>query len=400
MHIDMHYAGTYAMARLAGISEELAAKIATSAQFVDDAAEDFAVIIEDEGEMFTSEVSTRYSDPRGFLDSEKFMDTAQSLPYMVSYIDQLNIWVPFHFFPGGNGSELTEKLVCTPNSKLANEMFEMHIKTASEKRESWGPYLVGIAAHVYADTFAHYGFSGVSSRRNLVDALSIKTIDDIKGDKERQQEVKDTQESWGGYLALNIKDAVWNALANVAAEKATKVDGGSMGHAGVGKMPDIPYLTFSFDYERDDMLSDDALQFSKERKNLDKYLEACECLHRFFSKFVKDSGIEPDASSFREFNSEVKDQVRNILELKQDEAKIRKDRWTKMAKEFWGITIPAYKGEGWGQDFAGLKTKAAILSSNAYNFYLAAAWHKRMCLNELFPKCGIEIDCRQFRQLL
>ena len=33
--------------------------------------------------------------------------------------------------------------------------------------------LIGLAAHVYADTFSHSGFSGVSSRRNKVDASSI-----------------------------------------------------------------------------------------------------------------------------------------------------------------------------------------------------------------------------------
>lgn len=33
--------------------------------------------------------------------------------------------------------------------------------------------LIGLAAHVYADTFSHFGFSGVSSMRNKVDAGSI-----------------------------------------------------------------------------------------------------------------------------------------------------------------------------------------------------------------------------------
>ena len=33
--------------------------------------------------------------------------------------------------------------------------------------------LIGLIAHVYADTFSHAGFSGVSSRRNKVDAASL-----------------------------------------------------------------------------------------------------------------------------------------------------------------------------------------------------------------------------------
>ena len=35
-------------------------------------------------------------------------------------------------------------------------------------------YRLGITAHVYADTFALYGFSGIGFRRNKVDNASIE----------------------------------------------------------------------------------------------------------------------------------------------------------------------------------------------------------------------------------
>ena len=38
MQIDMHYYGTYAMARAAGLNRETARTVATSSQFVDDNA--------------------------------------------------------------------------------------------------------------------------------------------------------------------------------------------------------------------------------------------------------------------------------------------------------------------------------------------------------------------------
>ena len=170
MHKDMHYAGTYALAKLAGLSDDIALKIGASAQFVDDSADDTAIMDEKTGELFASEVTTRYADPKKYIGQRAFL---------LNHIDQLAIWVPFHFLPGGKGDTLTQKLVCRPDSEIAQAMIASHLeKTMSLKKDGgeWGPYLIGVAAHVYADTFAHYGFSGVSSRRNLVDAASIREV--------------------------------------------------------------------------------------------------------------------------------------------------------------------------------------------------------------------------------
>ncbi|MFN2353100.1 MAG: DUF6765 family protein [Desulfopila sp.] len=91
------------------------------------------------------------------LDSEATAHHAFNIKN-IDLEDQRKIWVPFHFLPGNEGSSYTERLLCRKGSRFAQEMLE-YVLTLSHKHYS--PVLVGIAAHVYADTFAHYGFSGI-----------------------------------------------------------------------------------------------------------------------------------------------------------------------------------------------------------------------------------------------
>ena len=85
------------------------------------------------------------------------------------------------FFPAGKGDSLSEKLVCQKDSELAQEMVANHIRHAVANMDGSGLQLIGIMAHVYADTFSHYGFSGVSSRQNEVEGDSFQL--DVKDKK-------------------------------------------------------------------------------------------------------------------------------------------------------------------------------------------------------------------------
>jgi hypothetical protein len=79
--------------------------------------------------------------------------------------EQRKIWVPFHFLPGNERESFTERLICRMNSKITTETVAFNLPLSNQ------PYalpLLGITAHVYAATFAHYGFSGISSRRNKI----------------------------------------------------------------------------------------------------------------------------------------------------------------------------------------------------------------------------------------
>lgn len=148
MQKDMHYYGTYVMARAAGIKPEIAQVIASAAQFVDDNAAKKSVEFKDGGAVH-SRATAHHAVHIKNIDRE----------------DQRFVWVPFHFLPGNEGSKFSEKLVCGKNSKIAQEMVNNHI---SRHKEEFSDELMGIAAHVYADTFSHYGFSGISSRKNKI----------------------------------------------------------------------------------------------------------------------------------------------------------------------------------------------------------------------------------------
>ena len=106
MQTDMHYYGTYAMARSAGINEPLARAIATAAEYVDDS--DKLSITTTDGKLIQSEPTAHHP-----------VDSANLDPH-----DQKRTWVPFHFLPGNEGDNLDEKLICRTDSDIAREMID------------------------------------------------------------------------------------------------------------------------------------------------------------------------------------------------------------------------------------------------------------------------------------
>ena len=153
MQTDMHYYGTYAMARAAGLNAGVCATIATAAEYVDDS--DY-VWLELNDRFFLEAHATAHHP----VDSENLKE-----------VDQRRVWVPFHFLPGNEGDTFEERLICRKDSALAQEMVEHHLEA---QKANLSLELMGITAHVYADTFSHYGFSGISSDLNQVDAGSIE----------------------------------------------------------------------------------------------------------------------------------------------------------------------------------------------------------------------------------
>ncbi|MGI9549435.1 MAG: DUF6765 family protein [Bdellovibrionales bacterium] len=173
MQLDIHYYATYAIARIAEISPQDAHIIAYAAQFVDDSTENNSRRHKDGGLLYG--VATAHHLPKIFLSTiAKLKD--KLFKKSVTDVMQRRLWIPFHFYPGNEGKNLSERLLCQKNSKLVNEMFDNHIKHAHEF--SFSLHLIGIASHVYYDTFSHYGFSGVSSRNNVVNIRSIGSKDD------------------------------------------------------------------------------------------------------------------------------------------------------------------------------------------------------------------------------
>ena len=110
MQIDMHYYGTYAMARAAGIEPDDARIIATSAQFVDDNTARSHVELRD-GSRIDQEATAHHPINLSNRDDR----------------DQRRVWAPFHFIPGNVGESYTERLKCRMDSAIVQELRDHHL---------------------------------------------------------------------------------------------------------------------------------------------------------------------------------------------------------------------------------------------------------------------------------
>ena len=106
MQLDMHYYGTYALARAAGLTPKACQIIATAAQFVDDNAASYHIEFQDGGR----------------IDSQATAHHPSSVARNLDPADQRRVWVPFHFLPGNDGQTFPERLLCRKDSPIAKAM--------------------------------------------------------------------------------------------------------------------------------------------------------------------------------------------------------------------------------------------------------------------------------------
>ena len=288
----MHYYGTYAMARAAGINRNTAKIIATAAQFVDDNAEKDNIEFRD-GARLDSEATAHHALNHKNIDPE----------------DQRKIWVPFHFLPGNEGETYTERLVCRKDSEIAREMVQHMLSLANR---SYAVPLMGITAHVYADTFAHYGFSGISSRRNKINKIEFDKIITQKSEKHLKQKEKEFKENYPGEGGM---------LTNIKAWFAETLSG-ALGHGAAVTFPDRSYLKWSFKYE--DPEYDSGL-----RDNPATFMEGCKALHTLFRDFAK-AKPECAENSVTKF-ADIESELATIINLQGPKAK-RIEAWRSAAK--------------------------------------------------------------------
>lgn len=357
MQIDMHYYGTYTMARAAGLKKEIAKIIATAAQFVDDNAKKDNIEIQD-GARLDAEATAHHALHLKNIDLE----------------DQRKIWVPFHFLPGNEGDTYTEKLICRKDSQIAKQMLG-YVLSCSDR-----PYavsLVGIAAHIYADTFAHYGFSGISSRRNK--------IKDIKIDESLDEKMK----QYLDYKKGTFEDKYpkeGGLLTNIKSFFAENLSG-ALGHGAAVTFPDRPYLKWSFTYEEPEYNSD-------WRNNAETFVEACKSLHSFFCNFgeKKPELRDYEPASFKEIEKEIT-RVIGTPGTKSE----RIDLWVNAVAQDGFFKsgpekIPAYDQHRWHNERENLervKNSNGINALSIYLFYQAASVLRTYILRELLPSHGL-----------
>lgn len=349
MQIDMHYYGTYAMARAAGLNKETCKKIAYSSQFVDDNVEHREIHTEN-GALISVAATAHHNTDKDIGKEE----------------EQTQVWVPFHFLPGGVGDSYEEKSVCRKNSAVAQEMFEHYL---SLPVTDFTPYLIGIAAHVYAETFSHYGFSGVPSDTNEIVGDSFEFKDNFTGETRN--------------FFPNKLNVFWLRVAENAAERIS--DG--LGYGAAFTYSDRPFLIWRFEHGSGNK--------SDWRNNPKTFLEACEKLHAYFKKFAQNY---PEFQENRGLDfAAIKGAVITILSL-QEKMPGRIKAWQEYAKsgELFGAkeVIPRYGARIWQDrvDNEGTSLLSHGLNSDISHFLKAAFIHRTFVLNELLPKYGIQVS--------
>ena len=355
MQTDMHYYGTYALARAAGIKSEHAGYIATASQYVDDSK---GITVELPDSSFLDYRATAHGTSIAIPDIK---DTA----FNKDEDDQRYVWIPFHFLPACEGTTLAEKLICKIDSAVANEMVAHHLSLADQ---SYGALLMGVTAHVYADTFSHYGFSGVTSQMNDVDTksidLQIQSSNVLQYAKERASDF-------------------WEKCKGEGAEKLTL-----LGHGGAATFPDRPFLSWSFNYTDG--------RKSGLRPNHETFLNACEKLHNMFitlgDKFPGFS--QGDGRGFQE----IKETVSKILAV-EGTMEERITAWQNAAQSGLlfgnqaGEQIPVYDSSKFENDAKQLSgmTSEKVKGTFVYVFMKAASVHRNYVLQELLPLHGVDV---------
>ncbi len=159
MQIDFHHCATYVIARFSGFAHADSSTIAHAAQYVDDSTTSGFIRFANGMRYQRWATAHPMSDPDN-LDND----------------ENTTSWLPFHFLPGDDavganpvlGSDYVRKLVCRPDSEIAKRM----MAGAQAARDCpHGLHRLGIAAHVFIDTFAHQGFAGLHHPINRASEL-------------------------------------------------------------------------------------------------------------------------------------------------------------------------------------------------------------------------------------
>ena len=348
MQIDMHYYGTYALARVAGLDRETSELIATASQFVDDNTSPATINFPDGGQM-QAVASGRHSIP-----TEN-----------ISAADQRTVWVPFHFLPGGKGTTFTEKLVCQKNSSILQEMIEHHLL---QTHKNFAPALIGVTAHVLADTFSHYNFSGVSSRKNDITQSSLT--------------IHEPSQTFSTFEEHSLLSNKYNSnIPNIKASFEEKLTG-TLGHAAAENYPDLPYLAWSYKTP----VGNETIR----RYNPDDYMEAAEDLYTLFVRFAE---LRPDLTDFTPIPfDDIQDSLAIIFASPGD--KHQRSGFWQVAMEQKNLLkgrseeIPPYQGKMWKNRYEELATCpdcTLVTELDVFTFYQAVALHKNYVLYDLLP---------------
>lgn len=349
MQIDFHHATTYVVARLAGFPAPQADIIAHACQYVDDATSSGLVRF-DNGALYY-----RISSAHKMLDLRNKKALANHL-----------VWIPFHFLPGNEGlaeglnpiGTFINKLVCRPDSPVARQMVRQAI---IDQDRPYGLHRLGVAMHVYADTWSHQGFAGVLHPINKVSYA------------------RETGDSgvFSSSLAVFINDVLDKTVP-------------PLGHGRATVLPDIPFLAWQYRNGHSELII---------RDNADQFCQAAEWMYRAMKRYLlRDPFAEVGGMENRDM-----EKIRDLFTgLKEKSGSKRHAAWIRtIAKDpfSFGAETVAYPGKGPGSwkeqalgsnlDLPMYRWDPGFLKSNWKLFHDALQAHRLYVINDLLPRYGI-----------
>lgn len=370
MQIDFHHAVTYILARIAGFDVKQAEIIAYAAQYVDDATN--AGTIRFNRNIYYSRISSahRLIDPRNFRA-----------------LSNLKVWIPFHFLPGNSGKPSSEydpantdekitaeRLRCTPDSYVSKDMIASCLE---DYGKPYALHRLGITLHVYADTFAHQGFAGVSHQCNEVKEFS--------GDLEPRK----------------ILDVFKDTFVNFFIESVLP-----LGHGAVLSYPDLPFARWHY---KNDWLESKHKTAEGDRENPVLFIDAVKAVFNVLTAYRKKftannepvpenipgADLEVIEANLRAFTNHNKDdRHRQWLES------IRRGDFS-FAPEGTECPLYVHKGIGsWKYEALGTE-KETDTKNDIYDFeksFLYSDWklfhdalqkHRFAVLRDILPRYGI-----------
>lgn len=365
MQIDFHHAVTYVAARLAGFPHEDADIIAYAAQYVDDATQHGIVCFDNKA------LYERTSSAHKAID-----------PDNLNFLDNRKIWMPFHFLPGNGGADpgddpegtFIHKLITQPGSPIAQEMVRAAIL---DHEKPYSLHRLGITMHVYADTWAHQGFTGVLHEINEVSDA---------------EEIGNTEAFENG-----LQDIIENIF-----EKTFKVFGKKippLGHGQASIFPDMPFLSWKYENGHGKLI---------ERNNTDIFCEAADALCRAMQEYRRHTTPTVQVNGI---GKEDMEKIRMLFgELKSSDGNERHREWLlaingSKGKNYsfsFGKADISYDEDGansWkaqalgdGEDHSQFHEYAyqdEFLTSNWKLFHDALQLHRLTVSHDILPKYGI-----------
>jgi hypothetical protein len=349
MQIDMHYYGTYAVARIAGFSPEDARIVATADQFVDDAVTAGPVSLSGRAYMLPTVTSHK---PYELIENS-------------DAIDQWRVWLPFHFLPGVSGNDGERRLLCMwgePENPVAEAVLNLAL---GERSRAHGLHFLGLVGHVLQDTYAHYGFSGMALDRNRIDQKTLKVRN------------KGSLSAWFERALRSFTGRLGGSLA-----EATR-----LGHASVATFPDLPYLKWSFSYETAPGV--DPGYGLEKRDNPKSYYRSLTRLHALFRAYRNGLPSMEQSGGHTPFERGTAGALQALLTRIEPDKQTRCDLWRERIAD--GSLFPAlpedgdvaYDGARWR--FAVMESNANAALTEAYRFNRAARRYLDAVLTEVLP---------------